>query len=190
MTTATTGDTVELTVSGMTCAACATRIERKLNKLDGVRATVNYATERAIVHLPDELRADDAVRVVRDAGYDATVAQQAEDGKLAHDATVAGLRRRLMVAAVLAIPLGNLSISLALVPSLRFTGWEALCVLLSLPVVGYAAWPFHRAALRNLGTARPAWTRWCRWECSRRSAGRCGRSSPDRQDRVTGWASA
>lgn len=150
MTTATTGDTVELAVSGMTCAACATRIERKLNKLDGVRATVNYATERAIVHLPDDLRADDAVRVVRDAGYDASVAQQAEDDERVHDATVAGLRRRLMVAAVLAIPLGNLSISLALVPSLRFPGWEALCVLLSLPVVGYSAWPFHRAALRNL----------------------------------------
>ncbi|GGM88277.1 carbonate dehydratase [Lentzea pudingi] len=145
--TTTTDLSVELSVSGMTCAACATRIERKLNKVDGVRATVNYATERAIVHLPDGMRADDAVRVVRNAGYDATPAGQ--DGSNAAD-VVTGLRRRLVVAAVLAIPLGNLSITLALVPALRFPGWELLCVLLALPVVAYSAWPFHRAALRNL----------------------------------------
>ena len=147
MTTTTPDGAVELTVSGMTCAACATRIERKLNKVEGVRATVNYATERAIVHLPHGMRADDAVRVVRDAGYDATPATH--EREQSHD-TVTGLRRRLVVAAVLAIPLGNLSISLALVPALRFPGWEALCVLLALPVVTYSAWPFHRAALRNL----------------------------------------
>ncbi|MFD4638332.1 heavy metal translocating P-type ATPase [Lentzea sp. NPDC058436] len=145
--TTTTDGAVELTVSGMTCAACATRIERKLNKVEGVRATVNYATERAIVHLPQGMRTDDAVQVVRDAGYDAAVS--GHDREQWHD-TVTGLRRRLVVAAVLAIPLGNLSISLALVPALRFPGWEALCVLLALPVVTYSAWPFHRAALRNL----------------------------------------
>ncbi|WP_329791413.1 heavy metal translocating P-type ATPase [Lentzea sp. DG1S-22] len=145
--TTTTDDAVELSVSGMTCAACATRIERKLNKVDGVRATVNYATERAIVHVPQGMRTADVVQVVRDAGYDASVA--GHDRERAQD-TVAGLRRRLVVAAVLAIPLGNLSISLALVPALRFAGWEALCVLLALPVVTYSAWPFHRAALRNL----------------------------------------
>ncbi|MGW6449836.1 heavy metal translocating P-type ATPase [Lentzea sp. NPDC055074] len=145
--TTTTDGAVELSVSGMTCAACATRIERKLNKVDGVRATVNYATERAIVHLPQGMRTDDAVQVVRDAGYDASIA--GHDREQARD-TVAGLRRRLVVAAVLAIPLGNLSISLALVPALRFPGWEAVCVLLALPVVTYSAWPFHRAVLRNL----------------------------------------
>ncbi|GHH40105.1 heavy metal translocating P-type ATPase [Lentzea cavernae] len=145
--TTTTDGAVELSVSGMTCAACATRIERKLNKVEGVRATVNYATERAVVHLPQGMHTDDAVRVVRDAGYDASVA--GHDRERTGD-TVAGLRRRLVVAAVLAIPLGNLSISLALVPALRFPGWEALCVLLALPVVTYSAWPFHRAALRNL----------------------------------------
>ncbi|GAA1302018.1 heavy metal translocating P-type ATPase [Saccharothrix xinjiangensis] len=141
---------VELAVSGMTCAACAGRIERKLNRLDGVRASVNYATERAIVHLPTGLGAHDAVEAVRKAGYDARVRHRAEDDRAAHTATVADLRRRLVVAAVLAIPLGNLSISLALAPSLRFPGWEPLCVLLALPVVAYSAWPFHRAALRNL----------------------------------------
>ncbi|HEX7305992.1 heavy metal translocating P-type ATPase [Lentzea sp.] len=143
--TTTTDGAVELSVSGMTCAACATRIERKLNGVDGVRATVNYATERAVVHLPQGMGTDDAVQVVRDAGYDASVAGQERT-----EDTVSGLRHRLVVAAVLAIPLGNLSISLALVPALRFPGWEALCVLLALPVVTYAAWPFHRAALRNL----------------------------------------
>ncbi|WP_158854096.1 heavy metal translocating P-type ATPase [Saccharothrix deserti] len=150
MTTAVADTPVELAVSGMTCAACASRIERKLNNLDGVRASVNYATERAIVHLPAGLEARDAVEAVRKAGYDARVRHRAEDDRAAHATAVADLRRRLVVAAVLAIPLGNLSISLALVPSLRFTGWELLCVLLAVPVVCYSAWPFHRAALRNL----------------------------------------
>ncbi|MFD4668159.1 heavy metal translocating P-type ATPase [Lentzea sp. NPDC058450] len=132
--------TVELAVSGMTCAACATRIERKLNKLDGVRATVNYATERAIVHgLPEA----DAVQVVRAAGYDASTTGS-------HVDVVGALRRRLVVAAVLAVPLGNLTLALTFAPALRFPGWELLCVLLSLPVVAYSAWPFHRAAARNL----------------------------------------
>ncbi|PRY41448.1 heavy metal translocating P-type ATPase [Umezawaea tangerina] len=141
---------VELAVSGMTCAACAARVERKLNKLDGVHASVNYATERAVVHLPPGLAAEDAVEAVRRAGYDARVRLRDDDSRAAHTAKVDDLRRRLVVAAVLAIPLGNLSITLALVPALRFPGWEALCVLLALPVVGYSAWPFHRAAVRTL----------------------------------------
>jgi Cu+-exporting ATPase len=148
--TAAVRDPVELAVSGMTCAACASRVERKLNGLDGVRASVNYATERALVHLPAGTSTGDAVEAVRRAGYDARVRHRAEDDRAAHTAAVADLRRRLVVAAVLAIPLGNLSISLALVPSLRFTGWELLCVLLALPVVAYSAWPFHRAAARTL----------------------------------------
>ncbi|MCS7476921.1 heavy metal translocating P-type ATPase [Umezawaea endophytica] len=141
---------VELAVSGMTCAACAARIERKLNKLSGVHASVNYATERAVVHLPPGFAAEDAVKAVRHAGYDAHVRLRTDDSRALHTAAVDDLRRRLVVAALLAIPLGNLSITLALVPALRFTGWEALCVLLALPVVGYSALPFHRAALRNL----------------------------------------
>ncbi|WP_309112560.1 heavy metal translocating P-type ATPase [Saccharothrix sp.] len=145
--TTTATEPVELAVSGMTCAACASRIERKLNKLDGVRASVNYATERATVHIGPDVDAQDVIAAVRKAGYDAEVRDRAEWD---HSAAVADLRRRLVVAAVLAIPLGNLSISLALVPALRFPGWQALCALLALPVVAYSAWPFHRAALRNL----------------------------------------
>ncbi|MCP2167347.1 heavy metal translocating P-type ATPase [Goodfellowiella coeruleoviolacea] len=141
---------VELTVSGMTCAACASRVERALNALDGVRASVNYATERALVHLPPGTGVRDAVAAVDRAGYRARVRHRAEDDRAQHAAAVTDLRRRLVVAAVLAVPLGNLSITLALVPGLRFPGWEALCVLLAVPVVAYSAWPFHRAALRNL----------------------------------------
>ncbi|RKT55165.1 heavy metal translocating P-type ATPase [Saccharothrix australiensis] len=141
---------VELAVSGMTCAACAARVERKLTKLTGVRASVNFATERAVVHLPDGLEARDAVAAVRAAGYEARVRLRSEDDRAAHTAATVDLRRRLVVAAVLAIPLGNLSISLALVPAWRFTGWQVLCVLLAVPVVSYSAWPFHLAALRAL----------------------------------------
>ncbi|TCP57486.1 Cu+-exporting ATPase [Tamaricihabitans halophyticus] len=141
---------VELEVSGMTCAACAARVERKLNRLDGVHATVNYATERASVQLPATLTAEDAVATVRAAGYDARVHQAAADDATEHAATARDLRRRLVVAALLAFPLGNLSITLALVPNLRFPGWELLCVLLATPIVAYSALPFHRAALRNL----------------------------------------
>ena len=140
--------TTELAVSGMTCAACAARIERKLNRLDGVHATVNYATERASVHLPPGLTAEDAIATVRGAGYDATI--RADAGPDLTARTTRDLRRRLVVAAVLAIPLGNLSITLALVPGLRFPGWEALCVLLAAPVVAYSALPFHRAAWRTV----------------------------------------
>ncbi|MBB4906013.1 heavy metal translocating P-type ATPase [Actinophytocola algeriensis] len=149
-TTAEAPESVELAVTGMTCAACAARIERKLNKLDGVHATVNYATERARVHLPPGVTAADAVEVVRTAGYDARPATGVRDSHAEHTATVRDLRGRLVIAALLAIPLGNLSITLALVPGLRFPGWEWLCVLLAAPVVAYSALPFHRAALRNL----------------------------------------
>jgi Cu+-exporting ATPase len=152
MTTATpvTGEvrTVDLAVSGMTCAACSARVERTLNKLDGVRASVNYATERATVQVPAELADDVLVERIRKAGYGAHV-RGAEDEDLT-PRRVRDLLRRLVVAAVLAVPLGNLSITLALVPSLRFPGWQLLCLGLAVPVVFWAALPFHRAALRNL----------------------------------------
>ncbi|WP_301303047.1 heavy metal translocating P-type ATPase [Prauserella alba] len=141
---------VELTVTGMTCAACSTRVQRGLNKLDGVQASVNYATERAVVELGDDTDTgvDELLDRVSRLGYSASVS-----GGTASDTgedRVRDLRRRLMVAALLAIPLGNLSISLALVPSLRFPGWQALCVLLAVPVVCWSALPFHRAAWRGL----------------------------------------
>ncbi|MFD6066727.1 heavy metal translocating P-type ATPase [Amycolatopsis lurida] len=140
--------TVELTVSGMTCAACSARVERTLNKLDGVRASVNYATERATVQVPEALDDDVLIERVRKSGYTAELRGE-EDPDLGF-ARVRDLRRRLVVAALLAIPLGNLSITLALVPRLRFPGWELLCLALAVPVVFWSALPFHRATLRNL----------------------------------------
>ncbi|MGW4831833.1 heavy metal translocating P-type ATPase [Amycolatopsis japonica] len=140
--------TVELTVSGMTCAACSARVERALNKLDGVRASVNYATERATVQVPETLADDVLVERVRKSGYTAEIRGD-EDPDLGF-ARVRDLRRRLVVAALLAIPLGNLSITLALVPRLRFPGWELLCLALAVPVVFWSALPFHRATVRNL----------------------------------------
>ncbi|MFB9691229.1 heavy metal translocating P-type ATPase [Amycolatopsis plumensis] len=152
-TIAPTAQSVELAVGGMTCAACAARVERKLNKLDGVRATVNYATERATVRCPPEFDPEALTSAVAAAGYTAEIRRgAAHDARQqdAHAARVRDLRRRLGVAMLLSIPLGNLSIALALVPSLRFPFWELLCLVLATPVVFWAAAPFHRAAWRNL----------------------------------------
>ncbi len=143
------GDRVELDVSGMTCVACAGRIERKLNKLDGVRATVNYATERAMVMgwTPD--RAPELVDAVRAAGYDAKLVSETSDSSGYLD-RVTMLRNQLVVAALLTFPLGDVAIVLALAPQLRFPGWEWALIVGAIPVVFWCAWPFHRAAWRNL----------------------------------------
>jgi cation-transporting P-type ATPase A/B/Cu+-exporting ATPase len=139
---------VDLAVGGMTCAACAARVERKLNKLDGVQASVNYATGRASV-----LTATDEsllVRTVRGAGYQAeligpTAAPEQQDQR-DHSRE---LWRRLVVSLLLFLPLCDLSILFTVMPQLRFAGWQWLLLGLSLPVVGWAAWPLHRAALRG-----------------------------------------
>ncbi|MDF1489834.1 heavy metal translocating P-type ATPase [Tessaracoccus caeni] len=144
------GSPIELEISGMTCAACANRIEKKLRKLDGVSATVNYATSRAtIVGLAD---AETAIVEVEKAGYGAHLRAEDDDlwSQRAAEAHITSLRRRLIVAASLAIPLMDLTIVLALTPAWRFPGWELVCLLLALPVVTWAAWPFHKATLRNL----------------------------------------
>ena len=143
------GQRVELDVSGMTCAACANRIERKLNKLDGVRATVNYATERAVVMGAAAERTTELVDAVRAAGYDARPVSEdgAADG---YSDRVKMLRNRLVVAALLSIPLGDAAIVLALTPQLRFPGWQWALIVAAIPVVFWCAWPFHRAAWRNL----------------------------------------
>lgn len=145
-------ESIELDVGGMTCAACATRIEKKLNKIEGVNATVNYATERAIVRgAPAAMDLSTLVRTVEKAGYTAAEVREGSDfHETASADRVASLRRRLAVAAVITLPLGNFAIALALVPSLRFPFWDWLCVLLALPVVFWCALPFHRATLRNL----------------------------------------
>ena len=141
--------TIELDVGGMTCAACASRVEKKLNKLEGVTATVNYATERAVVSGSDDVAS--LVATVEKAGY--TAAEATEDSDFHETASadrVASLRRRLALAAVITLPLGNLTIVLALVESLRFPMWQWLCVALAIPVVFWCALPFHKATWRNL----------------------------------------
>ncbi|MYR07238.1 heavy metal translocating P-type ATPase [Gordonia sp. SID5947] len=146
---------IDLDIDGMTCASCANRIERKLNKLDGVSATVNYATEQAHVEFPSTLDSADLVTVVRGAGYGATPVPQpgdrADGGQDAEadgpeDRELRGLRQRLIVSAVLTIPV----IVLVMVPAWQFTYWQWLSLTLAAPVVVWGAYPFHRAAWINL----------------------------------------
>lgn len=140
---------VELAVTGMTCAACAVRVERKLNKLDGVRASVNYATARASV-TASGLDDDVLTETVRKAGYDAEVLQPAEQRDQGPEQyRTRDLWRRLVVAVVLFIPLADLSILFTVLPQARFPGWQWLLTALALPVAGWSAWPFHRAAVTN-----------------------------------------
>ncbi|RCS61207.1 heavy metal translocating P-type ATPase [Microbacterium sp. JB110] len=145
-------ETIELDISGMTCAACAGRVERALNKLDGVTVTVNYATERALLAGLPEQHADLAIAQVENAGYGAHLRDGADDAwsTRATEVRITSLRRRLAIAALLTVPLMDITIVLALVPGWRFPGWEWACVLLALPIVTWAAWPFHRATIRNL----------------------------------------
>ncbi len=141
---------VELDVSGMTCAACAARVENRLNKLDGVHASVNYATRVATVDASDAVSFDELCDVVQRAGYAAAPRAAGTDlGPDPDDATARSLLLRLAVAAVLFIPLSHLSVMFAVLPSTRFAGWQWLLTGLALPIVTWAAWPFHRVALRN-----------------------------------------
>ena len=123
----------------MTCAACATRIERKLNKLDGVDATVNYATERATVAFAPAVAPSDLVAAVEAAGYRALL--PGEEAR--PDTSSAG--RRLTVSAALTVPL----VLLSMIPPLQFEGWEWVAFALATPIVAWGGWPFHRAALMN-----------------------------------------
>jgi P-type Cu+ transporter len=138
---------IELDVQGMTCASCAARIEKKLNRMDGVSATVNYGTEKATVQVADGIQPDALISTIEETGYSASLPVEAADQ---HEKELADLRRRLIVAAVLSAPV----IVLSMIPALQFPGWQWLSLLLSLPVVGWAGWPFHRAALINLRHAQ------------------------------------
>lgn len=147
---------VELEIGGMTCASCAMRIEKKLNRIDGVTASVNYATEKATVTAPAGLDTAVLIAEVEKTGYTADVPappapttedatpEQADDG-------LAALRQRLIVSIVLTVPV----IAMAMIPALQFTYWQWLSLALAGPVIVWAAWPFHRAAWTNLrhGTA-------------------------------------
>jgi Cu+-exporting ATPase len=141
---------VELEITGMTCASCANRIERKLNKLDGVVATVNYATEKAKVAFPADMDPVELVRTVEQAGYAAALPRPERAAPDAEDDTAddptRSLRLRLVISTVLTVPV----IALAMVPAFQFTNWQWLSLTLAAPVVVWGAWPFHRAAWVNL----------------------------------------
>jgi P-type Cu+ transporter len=138
---------VELAITGMTCASCAARIERKLNKLDGVTATVNYATEKARVTFPSDVDPRVLVEQVEAAGYQAELpAAEPEQAEAAEQDPTAALRQRLIVSAVLAVPV----VLLAMIPALQFTYWQWISLTLAAPVLVWGAWPFHRAAWANL----------------------------------------
>ncbi|WP_375545356.1 heavy metal translocating P-type ATPase [Kocuria rhizophila] len=150
---------IELEIGGMTCASCANRIERKLNKLDGVSATVNYATEKAKVTVPDGYDPALLVAEVEKTGYtaampkpkDATPSGPTTDDGEAPDSELTSLKHRLIGAIVLTVPV----IAMAMVPALQFTYWQWASLALAAPVIVWAAWPFHKAAWTNLrhGTA-------------------------------------
>ena len=164
---------VELALTGMTCASCANRIERKLNKVDGVGATVNYATEKARVTYPGGMSPAELVGVVEQAGYGASVIEpdppvvDAVDGAMAGGACGGAvsrhederedqgdpalvhtreLRQRLFISATLSVPV----VLMAMIPALQFTNWQWLSLTLAAPVALWGAWPFHRAAWTNL----------------------------------------
>ncbi len=138
---------VELELTGMTCASCANRIERKLNKLEGVSATVNYATEKAAVSYDGAVTTDDLIQAVESAGYGArTITPDAPEETVPAADPVRSLRDRLLISAVLSVPV----IVLAMVPAWQFTYWQWLSLTLAAPVVVWGAWPFHRAAWLNL----------------------------------------
>ncbi|QHC25500.1 heavy metal translocating P-type ATPase [Streptomyces sp. GS7] len=159
MTTAV-ADHIELEIGGMTCASCAARIEKKLNRMEGVTATVNYATEKAQVALaPDSgVAAADLIATVEKTGYTAAVPEPPAPEPAAGEAggdrapdALAALRRRLLTALALSVPV----VLMAMVPALQFTNWQWLSLTLAAPVVVHSAWPFHKAAWTNLrhGTA-------------------------------------
>lgn len=149
---------VELAIGGMTCASCAARIEKKLNRMEGVEATVNYATEKAGVAFAEGVSVDDLIATVEATGYTARrpaplgpapgEAGAPADGRGEDeraDGELRSLRERLVTAALLAAPV----IAMAMIPALQFEYWQWLSLTLAAPVVTYAAWPFHRAAWTN-----------------------------------------
>ncbi|HEV8064226.1 MAG TPA: HAD-IC family P-type ATPase, partial [Acidimicrobiales bacterium] len=145
---------VTLAIGGMTCGACAARIERRLNALDGIEATVNFATERADVTFRKDLDLEKVILEIESVGYSAIVAESPATGGNSRDefdTRVRGLGHRLLVAALLLMPLCDASLMFSLLPVTRFAGWQWVVVVLAAPVVTWAAWPFHRAAVVALG---------------------------------------
>ena len=135
--------TIQLDVQGMTCASCATRIEKKLNRLEGVNATVNYATEKATVHVGSGTSAQTLIETIEKTGYGATLPAESPRDP---DLEVGQLRRRLIITAVLSPPV----ILIAMVPAWQFPWWQWISFAFTCVVVIWGAWPFHRATLLNL----------------------------------------
>ncbi|MFF7626910.1 heavy metal translocating P-type ATPase [Streptomyces cyaneofuscatus] len=144
--------TVELSIGGMTCASCAARIEKKLNRMDGVEATVNYATEKAkVTYRGEDVSVQDLISTVEATGYTAQEppppdTERSEAAESEPDDGLTALRQRLITSLVLAVPV----IAMAMIPALQFDNWQWLSLTLAAPVVTYAGWPFHRAAWTNL----------------------------------------
>ncbi len=153
--------TVELEIGGMTCASCAARVEKKLNRMPGVEASVNYATEKARVALPEGTDVTDAIAVVEATGYTAALPPAPEPARPAPGGTAAApaaggerdaaqtrtaeLRHRVLVSTALTVPV----VLLSMVPALQFLNWQWLALTLAAPVAVWGAWPFHRAAFTN-----------------------------------------
>ncbi len=143
---------LELEIGGMTCASCAARIEKKLNRMPGVQASVNYATERAHVVLPEGTDVAAAIATVQATGYTAILPEPVslrptggEDGAPPPDPEMVSLRQRLQISTALTIPV----VALSMIPALQFVYWQWACLALASPVVVWGAWPFHRAAYVN-----------------------------------------
>ena len=154
--------TVSLDIGGMTCASCAARITKRLNKLDGVDASVNYATEQATVTLPDGVTVDDVVAQVEAIGYTAKLppapqpaADDPSGDEDSADPELRAFRNRLIVAATSA----SRCCCISMINTFQFTNWQWLMFTLASPVVLWAVYPFHRAAGRTSATAPPPWTR-------------------------------
>ncbi|MBF6131546.1 copper-translocating P-type ATPase [Nocardia otitidiscaviarum] len=150
MSAPTTERSVELEIGGMTCASCASRIEKRLNKLEGVTASVNYATEKAKVSFPESVTADDLIEQVTEAGYTAAVhtteparTEAAEDDS--RPSATAELRHRLLVSLALALPV----VAMSMIPALQFDNWQWLSLTLTAPIVVWGGAQFHRAAWVN-----------------------------------------
>jgi Cu+-exporting ATPase len=147
---ATAEDRLELLIGGMTCASCAARVENHLNAIEGVEASVNYATEKAKVTHTAAVSADEVVAAIEEIGYTArrvadesTVDDEKEDE---HDVELRAARNRVLIVAVLAIPV----VAMSMWPRLQFNYWQWACLTLTAPVVVWGAWPFHKAAFANL----------------------------------------